>query len=1010
MRILTITLATLLAIAASAHPEDRPYHRDPSVLSVGKLPARTTFMTYADKQSAATFDYNVSPYYRLLNGEWDFTYIEGENEIKGRITVPGNWEVQGYGTAIYVNHPYEFLGGRPTPPALPDIIPYGIYSRTFQVPQSWKGRDVYLHIAGAKSGVYVYVNGQEVGYNEDSKDPAEYLVNPFLKDGDNELTIKIYRWSTSSYLECQDFWRISGIERDIFLWSQPKVKVEDFSIVSTLDATFTDGEFVLRTTVRNDSDAETPFDISYELLDRDGKTVSRGSDTRTLAAGHSTEISFGYTIPDVLKWTAETPNLYRLFITLGQGGETKEVIPFRVGFRRFDLDGNLFLVNGQPVKFKGVNIHEHNERTGHYVTEELRRKDFELMKANNINAVRLCHYPQDRRFYEMCDEIGLYVYDEANIESHGRGYDLKKGGTLGNAPEWLDAHLERTRNMFCRNKNYPCVTFWSLGNEAGNGYNFYNTYLYLKEQEIDLMHRPVNYERAVLEWNTDMYVPQYPDADWLERKGKRGSDRPVIPSEYSHAMGNSTGNLVGQWESIYRYLFMQGGFIWDWVDQGILCENEQGRPYWAYGGDFGVNQPSDDNFCCNGIVNPDRDPHPAMAEVKYAYQNFGFEQVEGGRIKVFNRFYFTDAVDFTFSATLLRDGRECGKKTFRLDLQPQTAAEFDTFELPGGKGEYYVTVSAADRRGNVVATDQFLLGGRYETAPEKTAGPTLSVSESSDALTVSSSRICFRIDKYSGNVTSYKVGGIEYLKDGFGFRPSFWRAPVDNDYGSDLPVRCAVWKKEVPVQSVSATTDGTVASVNVVFTPEAGNVFSIEYTVFPSGVVKAACCFTACPQETPELPRIGLRFRMPAQYDNVGYYGRGPEENYIDRNSGTMLGCYSATAGELYYPYVRPQENGHHTDVRWLTLSAKKHGLTITSDTPFEFNALRNSVEDFDTKGLVKPQSHVCDIVEKDFVEVCLDHLHRGVGGYDSWGAEPDPCDRIPSDRSYRFTFTVTPR
>lgn len=1008
--VLSALLAGMQAAQGANVNESLPYHRDLSVLSVGKLPARTTFMTYGDREAAATFDYGRSQYYELLNGEWDFRYVEGDEEKTGKITVPGNWEVQGYGTAIYVNQPYEFLGGHPTPPALPDVIPYGVYSRTFRVPESWKGRNVYLHLAGAKSGVYVYVNGNEVGYNEDSKDPAEFLLDNYLREGDNELVLKIYRWSTSSYLECQDFWRISGIERDVFLWSQPKLKIEDFSVVSTLDEDCTEGIFGLKTLIQNDSDEDAAFGLSYELIDASGKVVSSGSSEGSAKAGSKLELGFDDRLDDVLKWTAETPNLYRLFISLSRDGKVTEVVPFNVGFRRFELRGNVFLVNGQPVKFKGVNVHEHNEHTGHYVPRELCRKDLELMKAHNINAVRLCHYPQDRQFYELCDEIGLYVYDEANIESHGCGYNLNKGRTLGNAPEWLDCHMERTRNMFLRNRNYPCVTIWSLGNEAGNGYNFYNTYLYLKEQEKGLMNRPVNYERAQWEWNTDMYVPQYPGADWFNAIGERGADRPVCPSEYSHAMGNSNGNLIGQWEAIYKYPHLQGGFIWDWVDQGILVKNEEGRPYWAYGGDFGIDQPSDANFCCNGIVNPDRNPHPAMAEVKYAYQNFAFEPAANGKVKIFNRFYFTNAEDYTFTMTLLRDGKPCQQKSFRLDLEPQTGAEVELFALPEAAGEYLVNLSATDRSGHEVAKGQIALGGKYQAAEVNAAGPALAVSESASSLTVSSSRLSFSIDKNTGNVTSYKVRNIEYIKDGFGFRPSFWRAPTDNDYGCSMPKRLSVWKSDPVVKSVNAEVASSEARVSVVYQLEAGNSFSMDYTLLASGAVKVLCRFAACPEGTPGLPRLGLRFRLHADYANVSYYGRGPEENYVDRKAGTLIGLYNANVSDLYYPYVRPQENGHHTDTRWLSLSGKKHGLTIASDVPFEFNALRNSVEDFDTDGFVRPQSHICDIIGRDYVEVCLDHLHRGVGGYDSWGSEPEPYHCVPSDRDYEFSFLIQVR
>ncbi len=984
------------------------YHLDPNVLSVGKLAPRSSFMTYDKAASAASFDYLQSPYFMLLNGEWDFQFTEGETVRTGKITVPGNWEVQGYGTAIYVNHPYEFLGGRPTPPALPEVNPCGIYSRSFRVPAEWFGRDIYLHLAGVKSGAYVYVNGHEVGYNEDSKDPAEYLLNPYLKNGENSLVIKVYRWSTSSYLECQDFWRISGIERDVFLWSQPKLKVRDFTVKSTLDDSYQDGVFSLAVNLKNDAPVEKVCVLAYELADASGNVVISGSSKETVPVGQEIIAHFDGIVPDVLKWSAETPELYKLFIKSEVSGETAEIIPFHVGFRRMEIKDGLFFFNGKTIKFKGVNIHEHNELTGHYVTDELRRKDFELMKANNINAVRLCHYPQDRRFYELCDEIGLYVYDEANIESHGMGYNLNKGRTLGNNPDWLAAHLERTRNMFERNKNFPCVTIWSLGNEAGNGYNFYNTYLFLKDKEKDLMNRPVNYERAQLEWNTDMYVPQYPEADWFEAVGKKGLDRPVVPSEYSHAMGNSNGNIVGQWNAIYKYDQLQGGFIWDWVDQGLLCHDDNGRPYWAYGGDFGVNAPSDANFNCNGIVNPDRNPHPSMAEVKYAYQNFAFEQVEGGLIRVFNRFYFTASDGYAFVASLLCDGKVVKTKKFNLSIAPQSGTEVDTFVVGKDSGEYIVDIRALDASGHVVAQDQFQLGGAC-TNKYKTSGPSLSVLETAAKVCVASSKVNFDLDKITGAVTSYKVNGVDYIKEGFGFKPSFWRAPTDNDYGCGLPERLAIWKQSPAVKSVAVSGTETGATVEVVYSPAAGNTFRMVYDILPSGVVNISSSFSACAAETPGVPRIGFRFRMPEQFSNVTYYGRGPEENYVDRKAGSPIGVYRTTADALYYPYVRPQENGHHTDTRYLTLGDGKRRLTISSDIPFEFNALRNCVEDFDTESKEKPQSHINDIVPRDYVEVCIDHLHRGVGGYDSWGSEPEPYHMIDACKDYGFTVIVIP-
>lgn len=660
-----------------------PYWKDIQTVAVNKELPRSSFMSYPDKSTALSFKYEKSPYYQLLNGTWKFYFADSYKDLPDNITdpsvntsswhdikVPGNWELQGFGTAIYTNHGYEFKPRNPEPPMLPEANPVGVYRRDIEIPADWDGRDIYLHVAGAKSGLYVYVNGQEVGYSEDSKNPAEFLINKYLKPGKNALTLKIFRWSTGSYLECQDFWRISGIERDVFLWSQPKVALQDFRVISILDDSYKQGIFKLAIDLKSHLESAKDLTVSYELMDKAGKSIASETSNIWVSPSAPATASFEKVLPEVASWSAETPNLYTLLMTIKEGDKVLEVIPYHVGFRRFEMKqteekaGNgkpytVFLVNGQPVKFKGVNIHEHNPKTGHYVTEDLMRKDFELMKQHNLNAVRLCHYPQDRKFYELCDEYGLYVYDEANIESHGMYYNLKKGGTLGNNPEWLKPHMDRTVNMYERNKNYPSVTFFSLGNEAGNGYNFYQTYLFVKEKEKNGMNRPVNYERALWEWNTDMYVPQYPDAAWFEEIGKEGSDRPIVPSEYAHAMGNSTGSLYDQWKAIYKYPNLQGGFIWDWVDQGFEEKDKNGRLYYTYGGDYGVNAPSDGNFLCNGLINPDRNPHPAMAEVKYVYQdvNVTATDLASGKFSIFNRFYFKNLKDYQVSYEVKANGK-----------------------------------------------------------------------------------------------------------------------------------------------------------------------------------------------------------------------------------------------------------------------------------------------------------------------------------------------------------------
>ena len=1094
-----ISIALVCLVTSTWAQQPLPYWQDIQTVSVNKELARTAFMTYENRTQALTQDYANSPYYLLLNGIWNFYYVDayknlpvgieqpGANIAWTDIKVPGNWEVQGHGTAIYTNHGYEWKPRNPQPPQLPEANPVGVYQRDFEIPAHWNGRDIYLSLDGAKSGVYVYVNGKEVGYSEDSKNTAEFKLNKYLKEGKNSLVLKIFRWSTGSYLECQDFWRISGIERDVFLFSQPKNHIRDFQVVSTLDNTYKNGIFKLATAVQTES-LQNDLSLTYELLDAQGNTVAKGTQKND-----KINQIFEAEIPNVKTWTSEHPNLYQLLITLKEGNKVTEVIPYKVGFRRFEIkeieekaeDGKpyvCFFVNGQPIKLKGVNIHEHNPETGHYVTEELMRKDFELMKQHNINTVRLCHYPQSNKFYELCNELGLYVYDEANIESHGMYYNLRKGGTLGNNPEWLKPHMYRTINMYERNKNHPSIAIWSLGNEAGNGYNFYQTYLYLKKKETGAlgMNRPVNYERALWEWNTDMYVPQYPDAKWLETIGKKGSDRPVVPSEYSHAMGNSNGNISAQWEAIYKYPNLQGGYIWDWVDQGLLQKDENGREYWAYGGDFGVDMPSDGNFLCNGIIAPDRTPHPAMTEVKYAYQNVGFEAIDlaSGKFLIKNRFYFTNLRKHQINYAVKANGKVIRKgKTF-LDIEPQSSQEFNV-NLAGLQAktgtEYFVNfwVTTTEPEilipaGHEIASEQFRLPIEPLAIAEHKASGKTNVTTEGDEVKVSSSKMQFVFNKKSGLVTSYKVNGTEYFGGGFGIQPNFWRAPNDNDYGNGQPKREQIWKqssKNFQVVDVITLSEGNNTSLTANYLLAAGNLYIVKYTIYPDGVVHSDITFTSTEMEEGKtevseatlmatfspgqeearraasklvVPRIGVRFRLPADMNQVEYFGRGPGENYVDRQAGSFVDLYRTTADAMYTNnYVRPQENGHRTDTRWVTLSRKNgKGLKIVADQTIGFNALRNSVEDFDSeetinrprqwnnftpeeitnrteekaKNVLRRMTHVNDITPRNFVEVCIDMKQQGVAGFDSWGDRPLPEHSLPANQEYHWGFTLIPK
>lgn len=1091
--------------------QNKPYWQDVQTVAVNKEYPRSSFMTYESRENALKSDYSSSKFYKLLNGTWKFYFVDSYKDLPENITdptlstdrwhdiqVPGNWEVQGYGVAIYTNHGYEFKPRKPQPPTLPEANPVGVYRRDIEIPADWMNRDIFLNIDGAKSGVYVYINGQEVGYSEDSKNTAEFRINPYVQAGKNVLTLKIYRWSTGSYLECQDFWRISGIERDIYLWSQPKTALQDFRVISTLDGQYKDGIFALSMDLRNSSSQPAQLTALYELLDSKGKTVASSSKNINVEAGSVKTVDFQKTLPHVDTWTSENPRLYQLLMILQKEGETLEVVPFKVGFRKFeireiaekDVNGRpytVLMVNGQPIKLKGVNIHEHDPLTGHYVTEELMRKDFELMKQNNLNAVRLCHYPQSRRFYELCDEYGLYVYDEANIESHGMYYDLRKGGTLGNNPEWLKAHMDRTINMYERNKNFPSVTIWSLGNEAGNGYNFYQTYLWIKDREKDGMNRPVCYERALWEWNTDMYVPQYPGAKWLEHIGQNGSDRPVVPSEYSHAMGNSSGNLWDQWQAIYKYPNLQGGFIWDWVDQGIWVNKDGG--YWAYGGDFGKNAPSDGNFLINGIVNPDRDPHPAMAEVKYVHQNIAFSTpanalssgettstLKSFPVDITNRFYFTDLSPYRIKYTVTANGKKISEKELSLKLAPQQTERVNIpLALRAAKGmEYHLNFYVYNRNaepgipaGSLIAQEQFQLPNPLKAlhyAPK--GGSKLKTVTEGNNLIATSPQVNFVFNKQNGLVTSYRFKGTEYFPEGFGIQPNFWRAPTDNDYGNGAPTRLQVWKqssKNFHVTDATISEEGNAAVIKATYLLAAGNLYIVHYKIFPDGVVKVNAEFTSTSmEEAPteiseatrtatfspevkaareltsklEVPRIGVRFRLPVLFNQIQYFGRGPEENYLDRNAGTLVGLYQSTAEELYYPYVRPQENGHHTDTRWLALTATDgKGLLIKADSTIGFNALRNAIEDFDSeealphdyqwsnftpeevanhnpelaKNKLRRMHHINDIKPRNYVEVCVDMKQQGVAGYSSWGARPEAGYNIPANQDYKWGFTLVP-
>ena len=1034
------TFAVAVALASGVSVQN-PYWKDLDVHSLNAETERTELIFWPSRDEALAEGFEQSRNYMDLNGIWKFRYYDSQQHMDPAVSkttaeqasgwddikVPGNWEVQGYGIPIYVNSDYEFMTLNPTPPLIPDENPSGVYFRTFEVPQEWAGRQVYLNLAGAKSGVYVYVNGVEAGYNEDSKNLARFNITPYLTEGDNDLVLKVYRYSTGSYLECMDFFRISGIERDVYLSSEKYDMDFDINVVSSLDQDCNDGYFRLEIS----SDPMVDPDVSFQLLDKDGKAVLE--DSISVSNG---EAAVEGVIKDVRKWSAEDPQLYTLLLCV-DGEYTR----FNVGFRRLEIKGNLFLVNGMPVKFKGVNMHETDPYTGHYVTRERMLQDLRLMKEHNINAIRTSHYPQPRMFYDLCDSLGFYVYNEANVESHGMFYHPDR--TLGNKPEWYPNHIYRIRNMYFRTRNHACVTILSLGNEGGNGCNFYDAYNHIKALEKDGMNRPVCYERAEYEWNTDMIVPQYPSAAWFRKMGENPQGRPVCPSEYSHAMGNSNGSLDLQWEYIYKYPHLQGGFIWDWVDQALAKYDAQGNfLFWAYGGDFGERMPSDGNFVCNGLVGPDREPHPGLSEVKYVYQNVKItsDDPASGRFNIFNRFYFTGLDDYLVRYSILADGKTISTGTLTFGTGPQQGEDFEV-KLPRmhRRKIYHINFDVITTRqtsllakGHVIAQEQFLLKEAEKTEFKQPEVGCVEICEDSSSIVIRSDKVELIYDKSASYVISYKVKGREMLADSFGIRPGLWRAPTDNDYGNGWPKRTQVYKTASKEFNATACVcrKGRAAELRISYALPSGNVYDVEYEVYADGVLRISSDFKGVPSENPiEVPRIGLRMRLPSSADSFTYFGRGPHETYWDRKAGARMGIWETSATESYVPYVRPQENGHHVDCRWLEIG----GMTIIADGTFEFNALRNSVEDFDSEEAVRhdyqwdnlhpyedhsPEKarnvrrrhhHINDIVPRDYVELCIDGIHTGVGGYDSWGRRTEKERCAWSDRNYTYSFVIIP-
>ncbi|MFD0760926.1 glycoside hydrolase family 2 TIM barrel-domain containing protein [Lutibacter aestuarii] len=1004
---------------------------NPSIVEINKLPARASFFPYNSKELAKKNEELKANNYLLLNGIWKFNWVrDAEKRPKDfykinfnhsswdSIKVPSNWEVEGYGIPIYVNASYPFQKGELTPPDIPDgYNPVGSYLRTFEISEDWNEKEIFIHLGAVKSAFYIWINGEKVGYSQGSKLPAEFNITKFIKTGKNTIALEVYRWSDGSYLECQDFWRISGIERDVYLYARPKVYINDYFAKSGLINNYSTGDFNLNLEIKNTLNKIQKGSITIEI-EKENKLLYTKNQKFEIDKNTISTLNFTTSIPNVKKWSAEIPELYQLTIELkDKKGTVKEVISKKIGFRTSEVKNGRFLLNGKPILFKGVNRHEHDPNTGHVISREDMLKDIQIFKQNNINAVRTCHYPNDPYWYELCDIYGIYVIDEANIESHGMGYNLTK--TLANNPKWLKAHMERTERMIERDKNHPSIVIWSLGNEAGNGYNFYNTYLLAKKLDKT---RPVQYERAGLEWNSDLYVPMYATPNDIEKYATNNSwEKSLIQCEYAHAMGNSMGGFKEYWDLYEKYDKLQGGFIWDFVDQGIKTI-KNGKEIYAYGGDFGPKgTPSDNNFLNNGLVQPDRKLNPHMNEVKHIQQEIKFYESDlvKKQIAIKNWYFFKDLKNYIFYWEIIADGKkvEAGKLE-NLAIAPQKTKvieiPFQTKLQPNI--EYFLNLKAILKtkeplldKNYEIAYEQFQLTSFVPYTTEKTNEP-IEVNSNKDFINVKGLNFEISFNKKTGSFNNYIFNNLTIIEKGP--QVNFWRAPVDNDYGSGSQKNYQEWK----TIANNEVADFTIKKINnnevlINFVKHLfGNDATLTqtYIINGKGAVKITNKLTAHKGKHSNFFKFGNEMIVPKEFHTITWYGKGPFEAYSDRQHAAKIGRYKSTVAEQYFPYIRPQETGNKIDVRWATLTnSLGYQLKIIGEKPLYFSALNFSKNDLDS-GIEKTQKHAGELTPQERVFVNIDGFQKGLGSINSWGTLPLEPYRL-TYKSYEYTYWIVP-
>lgn len=1036
-RQLMFSCACLAVLSAEAQ-KDKPWWLDPEVNEVNTMAPRAAFFAYETENLAKADQKARSERYLSLEGKWKFNFSKDHDKAPRDFyslkyddsqwtdfPVPGILELNGYGDAIYSNNGYPWRTQfRPEPPFVEERNNYtGSYRKMVTVPADWKGERIYLHVGSATSNLMVWVNGKFVGYSEDSKVSAEFDLTKYLTPGkENLIAMQVMRWCDGSYLEDQDFWRFTGIAREVYLYARPQAHIADLFITPDLVNNYQDGTLEVKLNAVG-AKGET---VMFSLKDKEGKEVA----AQTAKVGGNGEVKVNFDIKNPLKWTAETPNLYTLYTTLMDGKQVAEVVPQRVGFRKVEIKNAQVLVNGQPVLFKGANRHELDPVTGYVVSMDRMLEDIRVMKELNINAVRTCHYPNDPRWYELCDIYGIYMVAEANIESHGMGYGDK---TLAKEPTYEKAHLERNESNIKIYKNHPSIIFWSVGNEAGYGPNFEKAYDLVKAYDPS---RPCQYEQAGQNGKTDIFCPMYYDYGGCDKYSQGDNPRPLIQCEYAHAMGNSMGGFKEYWDMVRKYPKYQGGFIWDFVDQGLRVKNKQGKTIYAYGGDFGRYPTSDHNFNCNGIINPDRKPNPHVNEVRYYYQNIWAtaKDLKAGEVEVYNENFFKSLDDVELQWTLESEGKVLanGRNALDIPAQQKRVVKLDGYSLPADvKGEVVLNLDFVLKKaepmldaGYAVAREQFVVNpytfptmesvlavtsGKYDTRKvekeEKVAWVTLSAGNTSVTF-----------NHWNGWIDYLDVDGKPMLEEGYAITPDFWRAPTDNDYGAGTQRKLHAWKNpEMKMKSFKVVENEGKAEkgVEVVYDmPSVEATLTMTYTLTPAGelVVNEAMTVNKDAKHKPELMRYGMQLVMPKAYNMLTYYGKGPGENYIDRNNGDRLGVYDAKVADQYWGYVRPQESGNKTEVRyWQVKDENGKGLEFYSFAPMECSTLNYLASDLDD-GWDKNahQSHSGDLTPRDFSVVKLAARQRGLACVNSWGAIPLEQYRMPY-QDYSFTYVIRP-